>query len=185
MEILNILWPYLFGGTSIITILGGIAYRKQTRRAKEAEARQKEVEAEKAEVDVEKAKIDARKNEVDRLLEQIDHQQKTVENLIAVNTNLSTRLSKVNAALDKARDRNTELSNRVYASEQEVNRVQNLLNDEKDEIIRLTEDRDNERAAKEYYKQWICTKPICKDPEGRIPPNLKLATQTFIDPERK
>lgn len=162
-DILNILWPYLFGGTSILSILSAWLYRKQIKRTKEAEARQKEVEAEKAEVDVEKAKIDARKQEVERLLSQIDHQQKTLENLITVNTNLSTRLSEVNNALDKARDRNSELSNRAYSSEQEVNRVQNLLNDAKDEIIRLTEERDHLETVK-------CVRTDCKDPRGPKPP---------------
>ncbi len=178
MEILNVLWPYLFGGTSIITIIGAFAYRKQTRRAKEAEARQKEVDAEKAEVEVEKAKIDARKSENERLLSQIDHQQKTVENLITVNINLSTRLSEANAALDKARDRNTELSNRVYASEQEVNRVQNLLNDEKDKNIRLTEERDRLETVK-------CVRTDCRDPRGPKPPRKNQKKGATTDNENR
>lgn len=77
------------------------------------------------------------------------------------------------------------LTEKVYKSEQEVNRVQDLLNDAKDEIIRRTEERDQERADKEYYKNWRCIKSVCNDPEGRRPPNSKLADQTFVDPEHR
>lgn len=106
------------------------------------------------------------------------------------------QIAKLNHALNEKEDEKRKieadkteqirkLTEQMYQSEQEVNRVQNLLNDAKDEITRLTEERDNERAAKEYYKQWRCTKSICKDPEGRRPPNSKLATQVYKDPERR
>ena len=169
---------WVFSGTSLLGLVASIAYYKQTKRTKEAEAKQKEVEAEKAEVDVEKAKIDARKQEVDRLLAQIDHQQKTIDNLMEVNNNLSSRLSKLNADIDKHIDRRHELVDKLSESEQETNRVNTLLNEAKNDIIRLTEERDEERRRADHLNTIKCERKDCKDPRGPKPPrkNQKVAT---------
>lgn len=171
---------YVLGGTTFMGIVSGIAYYKQTKRTKEAEAKQKEaearqqeVEAEKAEVDVEKAKIEARKNEVDRLLVQIDHQQKTIDNLMELNNNISSRLSKLNSDIDKHIDRRHELADKLSASEQETNRVNALLNEAKNEIIRRTEERDEERRRADYLETIKCVRSDCKDPRGPKPPRKK------------
>lgn len=122
---------------------------------------------------------------IDSLHADVDICNKTIKEL-------QERIAEQNHALnvkeDEQRDKTVQIRNlteKVYSSEQEVNRVQNLLNDAKDDIISLTEDRDRERAAKEYYKQWKCIKGTCDDPEGRRPPNAKLATQTFVNPEKE
>lgn len=164
---------YILGGSSLLGALASIAYYKQTKRTKEAEAKQQEVEAEKAAVDVEKAKIEARKNEVDRLLAQIDHQQNTINILMEVNNNLSSRLSKLNSDIDKHIDRRHELSDKVTASEQETNRVNALLNEAKDNIIRLTEERDDANRRADYLNTIRCERKDCQDPRGPKPPRKK------------
>ncbi len=175
---------WVFSGTSFLGLIGSIAYYQQTKRTKEAEAKQKEaeakqqeVEAEKAEVDVEKAKIEARKNEVDRLLVQIDHQQKTIDNLMDVNNNLSSRLSKLNSDIDKHIDRRHELADKLSASEQETNRVNEILNETKNDVIRLTEERDEERRRADFLETIKCERKDCKDPRGPKPPRKNQKTQ--------
>ncbi|MDE7188847.1 MAG: hypothetical protein K2N96_01740, partial [Muribaculaceae bacterium] len=106
-----------------------------------------------------------------------NHNQTDIEN--------SKRISELNHALNSKTDQIRNLTGKMYSSEQEINRVQDLLNDAKDTIIMLTEERDEERRRKEYYKRWRCEKSTCEDPEGRRPPNSKLATETYIHPEKE
>lgn len=164
---------------SVLAPLGGVGvwmYRKQNKRLKESEAKL-------AEINVEKASLDFEKERIKYLHEIIDNYNKTdVEH--------SKRIAELNHALnikeDELRDKTVQirsLTEKVYSSEQEVNRVQDLLNDSKDEIIRRTEERDEERRLKEYYKRWRCEKNTCLDPEGRRPPNSKLAAEMYVHPE--
>lgn len=160
METLYQILTFVFGGTSVVGTALSIIWWKQTKRLKEAEVKQKEAEADEA--------------EVSRLLTQIDHEQVTIENLIKLNNSHSERLSVLNAAVDKHIDRNRELSDRVYKSETELNRLN-------ERIIALTEERDNERSMKEHYKMWHCRKSGC---EERIPPNEKLKGLKYEPPKR-
>ena len=87
------------------------------------------------------------------------------------------RISELNHALnskeDELHDKTMQirkLTEQGYASEQEVNRVQNLLNDAKDEIIRLTEERDRLETVK-------CIRSDCKDPRGPKPPRKKKESE--------
>lgn len=133
---------------------------------------------------------------IDTLHQDIDTCNKTIkelqERIAELNHALNVKEDELRAmkeASDKEiQDKKLQIRNltdKMYQSEQEVNRVQDLLNDAKDEIIRRTEERDQERADKEYYKQWKCIKSQCNDPEGRRPPNSKLADQVFVDPEKR
>lgn len=167
METLYQILTFVFGGTSVVGTILSIIWWKQTKRLKEAEVKQKEAEADKTQADADDA-------EVTRLLAQVDHQQKTIENLLTLNSNLTERLSKLNATVDKHIDRNRELSDRVYQSETEQNRLN-------ERIIALTEERDNERSMKEHYKMWHCRKSGCED---RIPPNEKLKGLKYEPPKR-
>lgn len=160
METLYQILTFVFGGTSVVGTALSIIWWKQTKRLKEAEVKQKEAEADEA--------------EVSRLLTQIDHEQVTIENLIKLNNSHSERLSVLNAAVDKHIDRNRELSDRVYKSETELNRLN-------ERIIVLTEERDNERSMKEHYKMWHCRRSGC---EERIPPNEKLKGSKYEPPKR-
>lgn len=167
MDALYQILTFVFGGTSVVGTILSIIWWKQTKRLKEAEVKQKEAEAEKTQADADDA-------EVTRLLAQVDHQQKTIENLLTLNSNLTERLSKLNATVDKHIDRNRELSDRVYKSETELNRLN-------ERIIALTEERDNERSMKEHYKMWHCRKSGC---EERLPPNEKLNGLKYEPPKR-
>lgn len=167
METIYQILTFVFGGTSVVGTILSIIWWKQTKRLKEAEVTQKEAEADKMQADADDA-------EVKRLLSQVDHQQKTIENLLALNSNLTERLSKLNATVDKHIDRNRELSDRLYKSETELNRAN-------ERIIKLTEEKDVERCLKEHYKMWHCRKSGCED---RIPPNDKLKGLKYEPPKR-
>ena len=160
MEILYQILTFVFGGTSVVGTALSIIWWRQTKRLKEAEVKQKEAEADEA--------------EVSRLLAQIDHEQVTIENLIKLNNSHSERLSVLNATVDKHIDRNRELSDRLYQSETEQNRLN-------ERIIALTEECNNERSMKEHYKMWPCRKSGCED---RIPPNDKLKGLKYEPPKR-
>ena len=110
METIYQILTFVFGGTSVVGTILSIIWWKQTKRLKEAEVKQKEAEAEKTQADADEA-------EISRLLTQVDHQQKTIENILTLNSNLTERLSKLNATVDKHIDRNRELSDRLYKSE--------------------------------------------------------------------
>lgn len=143
----------------VLTPLGGVgvwAYRKQNRRLKESEAKLSEINVEKASLDFEK--------------ERVNHLHEIIENYNKTEVEHSRRISDLNHALnvkeDELRDKTMQirkLTEQGYSSEQEVNRVQNLLNDAKDEIIRLTEERDSLERVK-------CVRMDCRDPRGPKPP---------------
>lgn len=170
METLYQILTFVFGGTSVVGTVGSIAWWRQTKRLKEAEVKQKEAEAEKSQADADEA-------EVTRLLAQVDHQQKTIENLLTLNSNLTERLSKLNATIDKHIDRNRELADRLYKSETEINRLNERL-------LTTTEERDEARRDADYHRMWKCEWPDCRDPRGRRPPNEKLQGLKYDPPKR-
>lgn len=170
MEALYQILTFVFGGTSVVGTILSIVWWRQTKRLKEAEVKQKEAEAE-------KTQADAENTEVARLLSQVDHQQKTIENLLTLNSNLTERLSKLNATVDKHIDRNRELSDRIYKSETEINRAN-------ERIITLTEERDEARRQSDYDKMWRCERTDCQDPRGPRPPREKLKNLKYEPPKR-
>lgn len=131
----------------------------------------------KGKAEVEHAQHDADKAEVERLLNELDHQQGTIENLLTLNSNLTERLSKLNATIDKHIDRNRELSDRLYNSETDINRIN-------ERVITLTEERDESRRQADYYKVWRCERDDCQDPRGPRPPRDKLKGLRYDPPER-
>ena len=132
-----------------------------------------------------KAKADAMKVMSDGYEERIKSLHAINDAHNANEVKLTERIAQLDRTIDDKTAQIRNLTEKCFKSEQEVNRVQDLLNDAKDEIIRLTEERDRERANNEYNKQWRCIKSVCRDPEGRVPPNPKLATQEYVDPEKK
>ncbi len=122
------------------------------------------------------AEHDADKAEVERLLLELDHQEKTVENLMQLNTNLSERLMHLNATIDKHIDRNRELSDRAYKSERQINDINERL-------LTAIEERDQARAEVEYLRMWRCEWTDCQDPRGRRPPNDKLKGLKYAPPK--
>lgn len=134
------------------TLVGFVLYGKANRRIKDAEAEKSEAEA----------------NEVE------DHR---FDNLLKLVDSLTSRLSSLNATIDKHIDRNREISDRLYKSEREIN----ILNEK---LLAVTEERDKEKLLKEKYKEWHCRSSVCRegkpDPKGRRPPNPKIVGKDFM-----
>lgn len=170
MDALYQILTFVFGGTSVVGTILSVVWWNKTKRLKEAEVKQKEAEAEKTQADADEA-------EVTRLLAQVDHQQKTIENILTLNSNLTERLSKLNATVDKHIDRNRELSDRLYQSETDKNRMN-------ERIITLTEERDEAIRKAEYDKLWRCERADCQDPRGPRPPREKLKGLKYEPPKR-
>ena len=146
METVRIILELILGCS---TLLGFILYGKANRRIKDAEAEKSEAEASEVE----------------------DHR---FDNLLKLVDSLTSRLSSLNATVDKHIDRNRELSDRLYKSETELNRAN-------ERIIKLTEEKESERSLKEHYKLWHCRKEGCT---GRMPPNEKLNGLKYEHPKR-
>ncbi len=146
METIRIILELILGCS---TLLGFILYGKANRRIKDAEAEKSEAEASEVE----------------------DHR---FDNLLKLVDSLTSRLSSLNATVDKHIDRNRELSDRLYKSETEINRIN-------ERVIKLTEEKESERSLKEHYKLWHCRKEGCTD---RMPPNEKLKGLKYEHPKR-
>lgn len=153
METVRIILELILGCS---TLLGFILYGKANRRIKEAEAQEVIAKAEKSEAEA---------SEVE------DHR---FDNLLKLVDSLTSRLSTLNATVDKHIDRNRELSDRLYMSETEINRIN-------ERVIKLTEEKESERSLKEHYKLWHCRKEGCTD---RMPPNEKLKGLKYEHPKR-
>lgn len=141
------------------TLVGFILYGKANRRIKDAEAQEAQAKAEKADADADEAE---------------DHRFNTLLNLV---DSLTSRLSSLNATVDKHIDRNRELSDRLYQSETEINR-------RNERIITLTEERDDARRQADYDKMWRCERSDCQDPRGGRPPRDKLRGLKYDPPKR-
>lgn len=141
------------------TLVGFILYSKANRRIKDAEAQEAQAKAEKADADADEAE---------------DHRFNTLLNLV---DSLTSRLSSLNATVDKHIDRNRELSDRLYQSEMEINRLN-------ERIITLTEERDDARRQADYDKMWRCERSDCQDPRGGRPPRDKLRGLKYDPPKR-
>ncbi len=96
-----------------------------------------------------------------------------------LNDNLLARLSTANAAIDKHIDRNRELSDRLYKSELEVNRVNNLLTAEQSKTASYEKRIGELNRLIDHYKEWRCEKAGCT---LRQPPNLQLKGKVYALP---
>ena len=134
------------------TLVGFILYGKANRRIKDAEAEKSEAEASEVE----------------------DHR---FDNLLKLVDSLTTRLSSLNATIDKHIDRNRELADRLYKSETEINRLNERL-------LTTTEERDEALRLADHYKLWLCERTDCQDPRGGRPPRDKLKGLKYEPPKR-
>lgn len=146
METVRIILELIVGSSAL---LGFILYGKANRRIKDAQAEKSEAEASEVE----------------------DHR---FDNLLKLVDSLTSRLSSLNATVDKHIDRNRELSDRLYKSEAELNRAN-------ERIIVLTEEKNQERSLKEHYKLWHCRNNGCSE---RVPPNNELNGMKYEHPKR-
>lgn len=134
------------------TLVGFLLYGRANRRIKDAQAGKAEADASEAE----------------------DHR---FNNLLKLVDSLTSRLSNLNATVDKHIDRNRELSDRNYKSETEINRLN-------ERIITLTEERDEARRQSDYDKLWRCERDDCQDPRGGRPPRDKFKGLRYDPPKR-
>lgn len=134
------------------TLLGFILYGKANRRIKDAEAEKSEAEASEVE----------------------DHR---FDNLLKLVDSLTSRLSSLNATVDKHIDRNRELSDRLYKSETELNRAN-------ERITVLTERLGEAIRLAEHFERWKCERTDCQDPRGGRPPRDKLKDLRYEPPKR-
>lgn len=135
------------------TLVGFVLYGKANRRIKAAEAEKTEAEASEAE----------------------DHR---FDNLLRLVDSLTSRLSTLNATVDKHIDRNRELSDRLYHSETELNRTN-------EKLLAVTEQRDEARRQADYARLWRCERTDCQDPRGPRPPREKLKGLKYSPPENQ
>lgn len=162
--------------TEILTTLGtilsgiGIGWASKSGRMKEK-------------ADAYKKMGEAYQYRIDALHEDIETCNKTIKENQGRIAELNHAL---NAKEDELHDKTMQirkLTEQGYTSEQEVNRVQNLLNEAKNDVIRLTEERDFERARADYAEMWRCELNDCQDPRGRKPPR-NLAGLKYSPPKK-
>lgn len=134
------------------TLVGFVLYGKANRRIKDAQAEKEEAAASEVE----------------------DHR---FDNLLKLVDSLTSRLSTLNATVDKHIDRSRELSDRLYQSETDKNRMN-------ERIITLTEERDEARRQADYDRMWRCERTDCQDPRGPRPPRDKLKSLKYEPPKR-
>ena len=147
---------------SLIQTLGGIAggigigaFTKSGRLKERAEAEKKVQEA--------------HRMMIDNYEERIKDLHSTINLMNESEAHYIERISAQNHAMDSKTEQIRNLTQKVWSSEQEVNRVQELLNAANQRIIELTEERDN-------YRNWHCRKGDCPH---REPPNPSLLHQVF------
>lgn len=106
----------------------------------------------------------------------------SLEKANELNDNLLKRISAANAAVDKHIDRNREIADRLYHSEQETNRVNNLLTEEQHKTADLERRLGAALRMADHYREWRCEWADCQDPRGRRPPNPKLRGRKYSEP---
>lgn len=132
-----------------------------------------------------KADADARVAEAQKLMiENFEHRlaevHKANDTLNAEVARYISKIAEQNHTIDDKVKQIRNLTQKVWDSEQEVNRVQDMLNEANGRITSLTEERDEERRQKDYYKMWHCRRDGCSD---GIPPRDRLKGQKFKEPK--
>lgn len=159
METIYQILTFVFGGTSVVGTVLSVVWWRQTKGLKEAEVKLKEAEVEKSEAQASEAE---------------DHR---FDNLLKLVDSLTSRLSTLNATVDKHIDRNRELSDRLHKSETELNRLNGRL-------LVVTEERDAAIRKADYDHMWRCERTDCRDPRGPKPPREKLKGLKYDSPKR-
>ncbi len=142
----------LFGGGGIV---GVFAYKKLEKRLKEAEVKTKELE-------VEDRKFDLYE-------ERLKHTNEIIEAHNQTMLQQGQTISDLNKALDDKTLRIRTISDELYISEQEKNRLNAELVEKTALIGKL-------QLCVEKYQLWKCENADC---ENRIPPNPQLRGKSF------
>lgn len=128
-------------------------------------------------------KLEVRQKDFDLDEKRIAELHASIDKANELNDNLLARLSNANAAIDKHIDRNRELSDRLYKTEQEVNRVNDVLTEEQHKTATLERRLGAAMRIADHYKQWRCERSDCQDPRGRRPPNPSLRGKVYTKPQ--
>lgn len=110
----------------------------------------------------------------------IEELHASIDKANELNDNLLERLSNTNAALDKQIDRNRELSDRLYKSEQEINRVNDLLTEEQRKTADYEKRLGDAYRLIDHFRNWRCEKSDCI---LRQPPNPTIMGKDYSMPE--
>lgn len=126
------------------------------------------------------AKMTAEKAMIDNYEARIAALHESMQKSNAMESEHLKRISELNHALDGKTDRIRELTDKLYDSEQEVNRVNDLLNVAQSTIANLERQLGEANVQKEHYKAWHCRKAECTE---RLPPNPTLKGMTYVNPQ--
>ncbi|MBD5370457.1 MAG: hypothetical protein HDR80_04815 [Bacteroides sp.] len=119
-----------------------------------------------------KAKAEAMRTMAEAYEMRIDALHKVIDLLNKNEVTLTERV----AQLDRTIDDKTAQIRRLTDNEMQLLRE---ITDCKNTLIEAQKEIAEYRVAAEYLLEWHCRKPVCSDPEGRIPPNAKLRGQLF------
>lgn len=104
-------------------------------------------------------------------------EDKRLQTLLDAEVRLTERMSQMNATIDRHIDRNREISDRLYKSETEINRLN-------EKLLTVSEERDKERRRADYNEMWKCERSDCQDPRGGRPPRDKLKGLKYDPPSK-
>lgn len=153
-EIIRIIIEVVLGGTSLISL---IAYWKANRRIKDNEANKSDVEVTAARFELYEQRL--------------EHCNQAVENHNNTILSQGETISTLNKALDDKTARIRQLTDDLYTSEKESNRLN-------DRLVEATEKIGKLELSLMKYKDWHCQVADCPH---RLPPNPKLKGRTFND----
>lgn len=121
---------------------------------------------------IRKANVEAAKLADERYIAQIDHQQASLDKMVLQVDSLTGRLSTCNATIDKHIDRNRELSDRLYHSEQSLNKLNEELSAAKDTIAALIREKGALERINDFLRRWHCARPYAecrrRKPEQKV-----------------
>lgn len=103
-------------------------------------------------------------------------EDKRLQTLLDAEVRLTERMSQMNATIDRHIDRNREISDRLYKSTTEINRLNERL-------LLVSEERDEARRRADYLELWKCERTDCQDPRGGRPPRDNLAGLKYDPPK--
>lgn len=164
LEIIGIITSFISAGG-----LGTILCLKYSKKKVKAEADCVEAEANTKEWELEEKRIK-------HLHDMVENCNETIAKLLTHINTKAEESARLDEKMEELRKRNRELSDRLYDSEQALNKANAT-------ITELTEQRDKAQHTSDYYKMWRCQRCDCQDPRGREPDNPMLKGLTYVDPE--
>lgn len=117
------------------------------------------------------AKATAEKTMIDNYEARIAALHESMQKANEIESSHLQRISELNHSLDDKTDYIRKMVQKVWESEQEVNRVNDLLNVSQTTVAALERQLGEANVEKEHYKAWHCQESDC---DKRRPPNPTL-----------